>query len=86
MANLVTLIFTILGFLYGVNIFLNIIFAIPYPVHTNGGVLVTGASSGIGKYTVEYLANHTSFVIYAAVRKQAVCKPLIYVYLNFIYL
>lgn len=41
-----------------------------YPVHTTGGVIVTGASTGIGRHAAETLAKE-GFVVYAGVRKQA---------------
>ena len=40
-----------------------------YPVHTTGGVIVTGASTGIGRHAAETLAKE-GFVVYAGVRKQ----------------
>ena len=40
-----------------------------YPVHSTGGVIVTGASSGIGRHAAETLAKE-GFVVYAGVRKQ----------------
>jgi len=41
-----------------------------YPVHVAGGIIVTGASSGIGRDAAERLAKE-GFVVYAGVRKQA---------------
>ena len=40
-----------------------------YPVHTAGGVIVTGASTGIGRHAAETLSKE-GFVVYAGVRKQ----------------
>jgi short-subunit dehydrogenase len=42
-----------------------------YKVHTEGIVLITGASSGIGKDAAEYLADHHNFLVLAGVRKQS---------------
>lgn len=42
-----------------------------YKVHTSGIVLVTGASSGIGKDVAEYLAEHHNFLVLAGVRKES---------------
>lgn len=47
------------------------IFAIEYKVHEEGIVLVTGASTGIGRHAVEFLANQTKYTILVGVRKQA---------------
>lgn len=40
-----------------------------YPVLSNGIVLITGCSSGIGLYTAEYIARHCPYVVYATVRQ-----------------
>lgn len=40
-------------------------------VHTTGIVLITGASSGIGRDAAEYLAKHCNFLVLAGVRKQS---------------
>ena len=41
----------------------------PYTVHTKGGVLITGASTGIGRDAAVALAsNQKGFVVYAGVR------------------
>lgn len=47
-----------------------------YPVHTTGIVLITGASSGIGRHAAEYLADHTNFTVYAGVRKDTDFKEI----------
>ena len=41
-----------------------------FVVHTSGIVLITGASSGIGRDAAEYLAKHCNFLVLAGVRKQ----------------
>lgn len=41
-----------------------------YHVHKDGIVLITGASTGIGRHAAEYLADHTNFTVYAGVRKE----------------
>ena len=40
-----------------------------YKTHNRGVILITGASSGIGKSTAEYLATTTRFDVFAGVRK-----------------
>ena len=40
-----------------------------YPVHTSGCILITGASSGIGRAAAVSLATSTHFTVYAGVRK-----------------
>lgn len=42
-----------------------------YEVHTTGIILITGASSGIGRDAAEYLAKHFNFLVLAGVRKQS---------------
>lgn len=42
-----------------------------YKVHSNGIVLVTGASTGIGHDVAEYLAEHHNFLVLAGVRKES---------------
>lgn len=42
-----------------------------YVVHSNGIILVTGASSGIGKDVAEYLAEHHNYLVLAGVRKDS---------------
>eukprot|EP00937_MAST-01D_sp_MAST-1D-sp2_P005673 g5673.t1 len=50
---------------------LNFVLLYPgYPVHTGGGILITGASSGIGKHAALTLADR-GFVVFAGVRKAA---------------
>eukprot|EP00040_Diaphanoeca_grandis_P000786 m.16467 g.16467 ORF g.16467 m.16467 type:complete len:314 (-) comp11051_c0_seq1:151-1092(-) len=44
---------------------------VEYPVHTAGGVLITGCSSGIGLHAAIALASSTNFTVFAGVRKQA---------------
>lgn len=41
-----------------------------YPVHETGGILVTGASSGIGRHAALHLAKHHGYTVYAGVRKE----------------
>lgn len=43
-----------------------------YPVHSQGIVLITGASTGIGRHAAEQLANdHPGFLVLAGVRKNS---------------
>lgn len=43
---------------------------VEYPIHSNGLILITGASSGIGRHAAEYLANkYPNYLILAGVRK-----------------
>lgn len=53
-----------------IGVLLNYLAQQEYPVHTTGGVIVTGASTGIGRHAAESLAK-AGFVVYAGVRKQA---------------
>ena len=46
-----------------------------YPVHSGGGVLITGASSGIGKHAALTLADR-GFIVFAGVRKVADAEKL----------
>ena len=56
--------------------FLNFILLFPgYPVHSGGGVLITGASSGIGKHAAMTLADR-GFVVFAGVRRQLDAEKL----------
>lgn len=41
-----------------------------FPVHTSGAVLITGASSGIGRHAAEFLAAR-GYTVFAGVRKQS---------------
>ena len=41
-----------------------------YPVHEHGGILVTGASTGIGRHAALSLAGR-GYTVYAGVRKQS---------------
>lgn len=47
---------------------LNILLREQFPVHRSGAVLITGASSGIGRHAAEYLAVK-GFTVFAGVRK-----------------
>jgi len=51
---------------------LHLVLRVAYPVHTsNGVVLVTGASTGIGRHAAESIARaHPGVTVYAGVRKQ----------------
>ena len=42
-----------------------------FTTHARGIVLISGASTGIGRHAAEYLANNTDLVILAGVRKQS---------------
>ena len=43
-----------------------------FPVHLNGIVLITGASTGIGRHAAEYIARkHPGLIVLAGVRKDA---------------
>lgn len=42
-----------------------------YFVHTKGIILVTGASTGIGRDAAEYLSKNTGFLVLAGVRKES---------------
>lgn len=42
-----------------------------YEVHTAGIVLITGASTGIGRHAAEHLADNHNFLILAGVRKES---------------
>mmetsp|Transcript_119388 Transcript_119388/g.234583 ORF Transcript_119388/g.234583 Transcript_119388/m.234583 type:complete len:310 (-) Transcript_119388:44-973(-) len=42
-----------------------------YFVHNSGIVLITGASTGIGRHAAEYLADNHNFLILAGVRKES---------------
>jgi hypothetical protein len=43
-----------------------------FPVHSNGIVLITGASTGIGRHAAEYIARkHPGLIVLAGVRKDA---------------
>ena len=42
-----------------------------YPVHTKGIVLVTGASTGIGRDAAEFLSKNSEFLVLAGVRKDS---------------
>jgi short-subunit dehydrogenase len=44
---------------------------VEYPVHSKGFVLITGASTGIGRHSAEHLANTTEFTVLAGVRKES---------------
>lgn len=46
-------------------------------VNETGFVLITGASSGIGRHAAEYLANTTSLQILAGVRKEVDAKSIL---------
>lgn len=49
---------------------IDVLTAKKYPIHSSGIVLITGASSGIGKHAAEYVAQkHPSLVVLAATRK-----------------
>lgn len=41
-----------------------------YPVHESGIILITGASTGIGRDAAEYLAGNFNFLVLAGVRKE----------------
>jgi NAD(P)-dependent dehydrogenase (short-subunit alcohol dehydrogenase family) len=41
-----------------------------YATHSKGIVIISGASTGIGRHAAEYLANNTELVVLAGVRKQ----------------
>lgn len=41
-----------------------------YVVHRSGIIVISGASTGIGRHAAEYLAREKGFVVYAGVRKQ----------------
>lgn len=40
-----------------------------YPVHENGIILISGASTGIGNHAAQYLASH-GYTVFAGVRKE----------------
>lgn len=42
-----------------------------YPPHTSGIILITGASSGIGRDAAEHLAKNYNFLVLAGVRKES---------------
>jgi hypothetical protein len=44
------------------------IFRKSYPVHSEGIVVITGASTGIGRHAAEYLAS-AGYTVYCGVRK-----------------
>lgn len=44
---------------------------VEYPVHKKGFVLITGASTGIGRHGAEHLANTTELTVLAGVRKES---------------
>lgn len=48
-----------------------------YPVHSSGIVLVTGASSGIGRHAAEHLADKHPFLVLAGVRKAADAQKIL---------
>ena len=47
-----------------------------FPVHASGAVLVTGASSGIGKHLCLHIAANTSFTAFCGVRTEAAAREL----------
>jgi short-subunit dehydrogenase len=50
---------------------------IEYPVHKLGVILVTGASTGIGRHAVEYLANnYEGLIVFAGVRNEESMRQL----------
>ena len=43
-----------------------------FPVHSKGIILITGASTGIGRHAAEYIARkHPGFIVLAGVRKDS---------------
>jgi len=43
-----------------------------FPVHSSGIVLITGASTGIGRHAAEYIARkHSGLIVLAGVRKDS---------------
>jgi NADPH:quinone reductase-like Zn-dependent oxidoreductase len=58
-----------LAFLLDIPFLIDRLTTMPYTVHTKGGVLITGASTGIGRDAAVALASkHKGFVVYAGVR------------------
>jgi short-subunit dehydrogenase len=55
---------------------LTYLFAITFTVHTEGIVVITGASSGIGEQAAKTLVATTNFQVYAGVRKEKDAKRL----------
>ncbi len=47
-----------------------------YHVHTDGAVLITGASTGIGLHAALTLASSTAFTVFAGVRKETDAKAV----------
>ena len=47
-----------------------------YVTHEKGAILITGASTGIGRHAVETLAKEGKWVVYAGVRKSADAQEL----------
>lgn len=56
-------------FLPFVFVLIDYIFQKSFIVHEKGIVLITGASTGIGRHAGEYLANHTGYTVLLGVRK-----------------
>lgn len=54
---------------------INLGFRKEFPVHENGGVIITGASSGIGLHAAEHLAQ-SGYHVYATVRKPSDAEKL----------
>ena len=47
-----------------------------YVTHSSGVVVITGASTGIGRHAAEYLANTTDYIVLVGVRKVEDAKAI----------